>query len=81
MKTSHNPLKPAERLKILRQEMPEREPAALGRDFGEVNLGFDPTRAAREAARCIECAKPACVHGCPVGVKVREFVDLVVAGD
>ena len=81
MKASHNPLKPAERLKILRQEMPEREAALRGRDFVEVNLGFDPGLAGREAARCIECAKPACMHGCPVGVKVREFVDLVVAGD
>jgi glutamate synthase (NADPH/NADH) small chain len=46
-----------------------------------VNLGFDPVLAGREALRCIECVQPACVHGCPVGVKVREFVDLVVLGD
>jgi glutamate synthase (NADPH/NADH) small chain len=55
----HNPLKPSERLKILRQEMPEREAALRAHDFAEVNLGFDPGLAASEAARCIECAKPA----------------------
>ena len=31
--------------------------------------------------RCLECAKPACTDKCPVGVKVREFVQLIVAGD
>jgi len=77
----HNPLKPSERLKILRQEMPERPPGARAHDFSEVNLGFNPALALHEAERCIECVKPACVHGCPVGVKVREFVDLVMAGD
>jgi glutamate synthase (NADPH) small chain len=43
--------------------------------------GSIPDLALREATRCIECVKPACVHGCPVGVKVREFVDLVTAGE
>jgi glutamate synthase (NADPH/NADH) small chain len=70
-----------ERIKLPRVEMPAREPAARGRDFGEVNLGLDPGLARGEALRCIECAKPACVHGCPVGVDVRAFVDLVLAGD
>ncbi len=46
-----------------------------------MNLGLDLALVSHEASRCIECAKPACVKGCPVGVKVREFVDLVAAGD
>src|SRR4029077_2948068 len=37
--------------------------------------------ARQEALRCLECAKPACTDKCPVGVKVREFVQLIVAGD
>lgn len=76
-----NPLRPAERMKIARQGMPERAAEERGRDFKEVNLGFDPQLAAREAQRCLQCAKPTCVPGCPVEVKVRDFVDLILAGD
>jgi glutamate synthase (NADPH/NADH) small chain len=76
-----NPYKPSERMKLTRLPMPERDPLLRGRDFGEVNLGFDPGIAREESLRCLECAKPACTHGCPVGVKVREFVTLIEAGD
>ena len=76
-----NPLSPKERVKIPRQRMPEQEPAQRRRNFAEVNLGLAVDVAATEASRCIECASPACVKGCPVGVKVREFVALVTEGD
>jgi glutamate synthase (NADPH/NADH) small chain len=46
-----------------------------------VNLGFDAAVAEKEAQRCLACADPKCVHGCPVGVKVREVVDLVLDGE
>ncbi|HYH01027.1 MAG TPA: NADPH-dependent glutamate synthase [Terriglobales bacterium] len=68
-------------MKIPRQHMPEVAPCVRAQNFEEVNLGYDPQLAQVEATRCIECAKPACVKECPVGVKVRDFVDLVVAGD
>ncbi len=70
-----------ERVKLPRQSMPERAAGERARDFAEVNLGYDPTRALTEAVRCLECASPKCVGGCPVGVKVAEFVALVAAGD
>lgn len=70
-----------ERMKISRQHMPEQPAAVRATNFVEVNLGYEPALAQTEATRCIECAKPSCMHECPVGVKVREFVDLVVAGD
>jgi glutamate synthase (NADPH/NADH) small chain len=76
-----NPLSPKERVKIPRQQMPEQEPAARRHNFDEVNLGLGAAVAATEASRCIECADPKCVKGCPVGVKIREFVDLVLDGD
>jgi len=76
-----NPIPPKDRMKIPRQRMPEQAPAERRSNFDEVNLGLAAQFAATEASRCIECAKPACVKGCPVGVKIREFVDLVVAGD
>ena len=46
-----------------------------------MNLGYSEELARQEALRCIECAKPACTKDCPVGVKVHEFVQMIVAGD
>ena len=80
-KASLNPLLPRERIKIPRQAMPEQPAQERAQNFTEVNLGYDPDLARQEALRCLECAKPACTHRCPVGVQVREFVQLIVAGD
>ncbi len=78
---SLNPLSPKERIKILRQTMPEQPPGVRNRNFNEVNLGFDSELARQEALRCLECAKPTCTDNCPVGVDVKRFVQLIVAGD
>lgn len=78
---SRNPLKPKERMAIARQEMPQRDPHERAQNYEEVNLGFELALAKQEALRCLECASPKCTQGCPVGVDVRAFVDLVVAGD
>lgn len=76
-----NRLPPKERLKIPRVHMPEQPPEVRCRNFDEVNLGLEVYAAQQEAQRCLSCADPACVKGCPVGVKVREFVELVLEGD
>ena len=73
------PLK--ERMKILRTHMPELDPAVRSRNFEEVNQGLPIADALTEASRCIECAKPGCVVDCPVGVKVKEVIALICAGD
>ena len=78
---SPNPLPLKERMKIQRQHMPEQEPRLRITNFTEVNEGFSEELARQEALRCIECAKPTCMDACPVGVKVREFIGLIVAGD
>lgn len=70
-----------ERMKMPRQHMPEREPLERCHSFEEVNLGFHPTLVREEALRCLACAKPACTSGCPVGVKVKDFVALIIEGD
>jgi glutamate synthase (NADPH/NADH) small chain len=70
-----------ERMKIPRQRMPEQPPIERATNFSEVNLGYGMELASREALRCLDCQKPPCMQNCPVGVKVREFVDLIVAGD
>ncbi len=70
-----------ERMKMPRQHMPEREPLERCRSFEEVNLGFHPALVKEEALRCLACAKPICTTGCPVGVKVKDFVALIIEGD
>lgn len=84
--TSLNVLKPnalplKERMKVPRQHMLEQPPLERATNFTEVNLGYSEELARREAQRCLECAKPICTNDCPVGVKVKEFVQLIVAGD
>lgn len=68
-----------ERLKLPRQEMPERPADTRAVSFEEVNLGYTTTQAVAEADRCILCAHPTCIDGCPVGIDIREFIRLVAA--
>jgi len=78
---SLNPLPLKERMKLPRQPMREQPPVLRAANYKEVNLGYSEELARQEALRCLECAKPVCVQECPVGVKVKEFVQLIVAGD
>ena len=70
-----------DRMKLPRQRMPEQSPDARAKNFAEVNLGYSDNLAAQEAVRCLECAHPSCVEQCPVGMKIKEIVQLVVAKD
>ena len=76
-----NVLPVKERMKILRRHMPELDPIIRCRNFEEVNLGLPMDEAIIEATRCIACAKPGCVVDCPVGVKIKDVVALICAGD
>lgn len=76
-----NPLPLKERMKIARVPMPELEPEIRAHCFAEVNQGLCAIDAATEAARCLGCAKPGCMEQCPVGVKVKEVIELICAGD
>jgi len=73
------PLK--ERMKIPRTPMPELDAEVRSHNFDEVNRGLVAADALTEATRCIACAKPGCVVDCPVGVKIKEVVALIYAGD
>ena len=79
--SSLNVLPLKERMKIPRQHMLEQPPLLRATNFTEVNLGYSEELARQEALRCLDCAKPACTKDCPVGVKVKDFVELIVAGD
>ncbi|MGD9403742.1 MAG: NADPH-dependent glutamate synthase [Anaerolineae bacterium] len=70
-----------ERMKLPRQEMPVQDPIARGRNYDEVALGFEDETALLEALRCLQCKRPKCVEGCPVGVNIPRFIERVVAGD
>jgi len=69
-----------ERMKIPREHMPERPAGERNRDFGEVNRGLDAAAALAEARRCMDCANPLCVAGCPVGIDIPGFVKLIERG-
>jgi glutamate synthase (NADPH/NADH) small chain len=69
-----------ERMQITRQSMPEQEAAARSVNFLEVNLGFTERLALLEADRCLQCKDPRCIKGCPVGVNIPRFLDLLAAG-
>jgi glutamate synthase (NADPH/NADH) small chain len=70
-----------ERMKGLRQKMPERPADERNRDFGEVNKGLTPEMARVEAQRCLDCANPQCVLGCPVSIDIPSFIKLIEKGE
>ena len=81
VKKSANPVSIKDRIKVPRQLMPEQPAEVRAHNFEEVNLGYSEGLARQEAQRCLECAKPTCTDNCPVGVKVKDFVELIVQGD
>lgn len=68
-------MKPKERMAIERCRMDELEPAYRARRLREeVNRGLSAEAAQREAHRCLDCANPGCVQGCPVGIDIPRFI-------
>ena len=61
--------------------MPERNPQERARNFQEVNLGYDLHDALQEAERCIQCAKPTCIAGCPVAIDIPRFIRHLLVRD
>ena len=60
--------------------MPKQDPKVRGQNFNEVALGYSEEQAKEEAGRCLQCPKPQCVAGCPVGISIPEFVKLLKEG-
>jgi glutamate synthase (NADPH/NADH) small chain len=58
-----------------------RDAASRAADFDEVNSGYTTEMAMLEASRCLECKRPVCVDGCPVGIRIKDFIELVAVGD
>ena len=55
----------------------EQEPLVRAKNFEEVCLGYSEEEAVAEAERCLHCAKPLCVQGCPVSINIPEFIQEV----
>ena len=70
-----------ERMQIPRQDMPARDSNERITNFSEVALGFTRELAVTEADRCLECKKPKCVEGCPVGIDIPGFIAAIQQED
>ena len=74
-------MKPAERKAIERVSMPELDPVYRATTrTEEVNKGLTKQMAVREAHRCLDCGKPACVEGCPVNINIPSFIKNIERG-
>jgi len=69
-----------ERCKIEMQEMPTLEPKKRASLMDEVAIGYTEEQAIIEAQRCLNCKNKPCVKGCPVGVRIPEFIEAIQRG-
>ena len=75
-------MKPKERMAIPRVQMPELDAAYRATTrTEEVNKGLTKEMAIQEAHRCLDCAKPSCVEGCPVHIQIPDFIKNIERGD
>ena len=61
--------------------VPEQDPQVRNHNFEEVCLGYTKEQAMEEAKRCLHCKNKPCVAGCPVNIRIPEFIEKVAAGD
>lgn len=64
-----------------RHDMPVQDAKVRVTNFNEVALGYSAETAIAEAQRCLHCAKPRCVEGCPVHVDIPDFIAALAEGD
>ena len=68
-------------MRMTKNEMPEQDPVVRSGNFDEVALGYTTEMAIDEAKRCLNCKNPLCRTGCPVSVRIPEFIAKVAKGD
>jgi len=68
-------------LVLEKHKMPEQAPKVRAHNFEEVALGYDEETAIAEAERCLNCKAPQCRKGCPVSVRIPEFIQKIKAHD
>ena len=74
-------LKNKERTQFERISMPEQAADKRNKNFSEVNEGLSEEQAMQEARRCIDCPKPTCITGCPVGINIPKFIKKIESGE
>ncbi|MDO4159662.1 MAG: bifunctional dihydroorotate dehydrogenase B NAD binding subunit/NADPH-dependent glutamate synthase [Prevotellaceae bacterium] len=80
-KALRSSMKPKERTSIERVQMPELDPVYRATTrYEEVNKGLTKEMAVTEAKRCLDCAKPTCMEGCPVSVNIPSFIKNIERG-
>lgn len=67
-------------MSLTKVPMPEQDPNVRNKNFLEVAMGYTEEMAMEEASRCLNCKNKPCVSGCPVNVRIPEFVAKVVEG-
>lgn len=73
-------MKAKERTDIQRVHMNELDPVVRSRNNEEVNLGLNKDQAMLEAKRCVDCANPTCIQGCPVNIDIPGFIKNIERG-
>ncbi len=68
-------------MSLKKNEMPSQDPNVRNKNFLEVALGYTEEQALDEAARCLNCKNHPCVGGCPVNVKIPEFIKKITEHD
>jgi len=74
-------LKPADRYAIPPQDMPSQDPSERKHNVNEVATGYTPLQARLEAMRCLQCKNQPCTKGCPVQIRIRDFIAAIAEGD
>ena len=75
-------MKAKERTAIPRVKMNELDPEYRSHSRKEeVNLGLNEEQALTEAKRCLDCANPSCMEGCPVGIHIPTFIKNIERGE
>jgi glutamate synthase (NADPH/NADH) small chain len=74
-------LKAADRYKVPPQEMPAQDAVERRGNVNEVALGYTEMQARLEAMRCLQCKNAPCVEGCPVEIRIKDFVAAIADGD
>ena len=68
-------------MSLKKNPMPSQEPDVRNKNFDEVALGYTEEMAIDEAKRCLNCKNHPCVNGCPVNVRIPEFIAKIVERD
>ena len=68
-------------MRMTKYEMPVQDPAVRSGNFSEVALGYDEETAVAEAKRCLNCKQKPCIGGCPVKIRIPDFIAETAVGN